>query len=80
MEHEAGNGARRGAGTGGGAVDGAELSAQPFSHGRADLGAAAERISAAVDRTLSAPATCTADLGGSLGTRAFTAAVIAALD
>ena len=47
--------------------------------GRSDCGAAAARITAAVDRTLSNPATRTADLGGSLGTRAFTAAVIAAL-
>ena len=49
-------------------------------HGRADLGNAAQRISAAVDRTLSDPATRTADLGGSLGTRAFTAAVIERID
>ncbi len=48
-------------------------------HGRSDLAAAASRISAAVDRTLSNPATRTADLGGPLGTRAFTTAVIAAL-
>lgn len=44
-----------------------------------DLAAAARRISAAVDRTLANPATRTADLGGPLGTRAFTAAVTAAL-
>ena len=46
---------------------------------RPELAAAARRITAALDRTLSNPATRTADLGGSLGTRAFTAAVIAAL-
>ena len=48
-------------------------------HERSDLAAAADRITAAVDRTLSNPATRTADLGGSLGTRAFTDAVVAAL-
>ena len=47
-------------------------------HGRSDCAAAAARITAAVDRALSNPATRTADLGGPLGTRAFTAAVIAA--
>ena len=52
---------------------------QAERHGRSDCAAAAARITAAVDRTLSNPATRTADLGGSLGTRAFTAAVIAAL-
>lgn len=46
---------------------------------RPDLAAAAGSISAAVDRTLANPATRTADLGGPLGTRAFTAAVTAAL-
>ena len=46
---------------------------------RPALAAAARRISAAVDRTLANPATRTADLGGPLGTRAFTAAVTAAL-
>ena len=49
-------------------------------HERSDLAAAASRIAAAVDGTLSNPATRTADLGGPLGTRAFTAAVIAALE
>ena len=49
-------------------------------HQRSDLAAAASRISAAVDGTLSNPATRTADLGGSLGTAAFTDAVIASLD
>ena len=49
-------------------------------HARSDLAAAATRITAAVDRTLSDPATRTADLGGSLGTRAFTVAVISLLD
>ena len=49
-------------------------------HRRPDLATAATRITAAVDRTLSDPATRTADLDGSLGTRAFTAAVIAGLD
>ena len=48
-------------------------------HRRPDLAAAAARISAAVDHTVANPATRTADLGGPLGTRAFTAAVIAAL-
>ena len=49
-------------------------------HDRSDLAAAASRIAAAVDGTLSNPATRTADLGGPLGTRAFTAAVLAALE
>ena len=49
-------------------------------HDRSDLAAAASRIAAAVDGTLSSPATRTADLGGPLGTRAFTAAVISSLD
>ncbi|MCY4483605.1 MAG: isocitrate/isopropylmalate family dehydrogenase [Spirochaetaceae bacterium] len=49
-------------------------------HQRSDLAAAASRISAAVDGTLSNPSTRTADLGGSLGTAAFTDAVIASLD
>jgi isocitrate/isopropylmalate dehydrogenase len=41
--------------------------------------AAAKAISAAVDKVLSRPQTRTADLGGRLGTRAFGAAVAAAL-
>ena len=49
-------------------------------HERADLAGTAARITAALDRTLANPATRTADLGGSLGTRAFTAAVISSLD
>ncbi len=49
-------------------------------HQRSDLAAAASRISAAVDGTLSNPSTRTADLGGSLGTAGFTDAVIASLD
>lgn len=49
-------------------------------HERSDLAVAAARITAALDRTLANPATRTADLGGSLGTRAFTAAVISALE
>ena len=49
-------------------------------HERSDLAGAAARITAALDRTLANPATRTADLGGSLGTRAFTAAVISALE
>ena len=49
-------------------------------HERADLASTASRIAAAVDGTLANPATRTADLGGPLGTRAFTAAVISSLD
>ena len=49
-------------------------------HRRPDLAAAGNRITAAVDRTLADPATRTADLGGDLGTEAFTAAVISSLD
>ena len=49
-------------------------------HGRPDLAATADRITAAVDGTLTNPATRTADLGGPLGTRAFTNAVISSLD
>ena len=45
----------------------------------AACGAAAKAISAAVDKVLSQPHTRTADLGGRLGTRAFSAAVAAAL-
>ena len=48
--------------------------------GRPDLAAAANRITAAVDRVLSEPATRTADLGGPLGTEAFTAAVVSSLE
>jgi 3-isopropylmalate dehydrogenase len=49
-------------------------------HERSDLGSAAARIAAAVDGTLANQATRTADLGGPLGTGAFTDAVIAALE
>ena len=49
-------------------------------HERSDLAGAAVRITGALDRTLSDPASRTADLGGPLGTRAFTAAVTSALD
>ena len=49
-------------------------------HQQPELAVAAARITTAVDHTLANPATRTVDLGGSLGTRAFTAAVIAALD
>ena len=49
-------------------------------HGQPDLASAANGITAAVDRTLTDPATRTADLGGPLGTRAFTAAVISSFD
>ena len=49
-------------------------------HERSDLAGAAARITAALDRTLANPATRTADLGGSLGTEAFTDAVISALE
>jgi 3-isopropylmalate dehydrogenase len=45
----------------------------------AACGEAAKAISAAVDEVLSKPQTRTADLGGRLGTRAFGAAVAAAL-
>jgi isocitrate/isopropylmalate dehydrogenase len=45
----------------------------------AACGEAAKAISAAVDKVLSKPETRTADLGGRLGTRAFGAAVAAAL-
>ena len=45
----------------------------------AACGAAAKAISAAVDKALSKPQSRTADLGGPLGTRAFAAAVAAAL-
>ncbi len=48
-------------------------------HGNAALIAAAGRIDAGLDRVLADPATRTRDLGGSLGTRAFTTAVLAAL-
>ena len=49
-------------------------------HERSDLAGAAARITAALDRTLANPATRTADLGGDLGTEAFTAAVISSFD
>jgi 3-isopropylmalate dehydrogenase len=43
-------------------------------------GEAGKAISLAVDRVLANPQTRTADLGGTLGTRAFGAAVAAALE
>ncbi len=48
-------------------------------HGDARLGQAAAAIEAALDRVVAEPATRTRDLGGTLGTAAFTEAVIAAL-
>ncbi|MEK9722380.1 MAG: isocitrate/isopropylmalate dehydrogenase family protein [Rhodospirillaceae bacterium] len=48
-------------------------------HGNGALSRAADRIDAAVDAAIADPATRTADLGGTLGTRAFTDAVIANL-
>jgi 3-isopropylmalate dehydrogenase len=45
-------------------------------HGRAELRDAGAALAAAVEATLATPATRTADLGGSLGTRAFGRAVI----
>jgi 3-isopropylmalate dehydrogenase len=47
--------------------------------GNGALGAAAARIEAAVDAALKNPQTRTADLGGTLGTRAFAKAVAGAL-
>jgi 3-isopropylmalate dehydrogenase len=47
-------------------------------HDRADLAGAAQAMTAATDNLLSDPATCTADLGGRLGTAAFGKAVTAA--
>ena len=49
-------------------------------HGRADLGDAGRAIEAAVDAVLANPAQRTSDLGGSTGTRAFGAAVVAHLE
>jgi 3-isopropylmalate dehydrogenase len=49
-------------------------------HGRTDLRLAGQKLSAAVETTLEAPATRTPDLGGSLGTRAFGRAVIERLE
>lgn len=48
-------------------------------HGRPDLAEASASIRVAVDAVLSDPATRTRDLGGSLGTAAFGAAIVAAL-
>jgi isocitrate/isopropylmalate dehydrogenase len=45
-------------------------------HARPDLNRAAKVIERAIDTTLATPETRTADLGGKLGTRAFTEAVI----
>ena len=47
--------------------------------GDARLGQAAAAIEAALDRVVAEPATRTRDLGGTLGTESFTAAVVAAL-
>ncbi len=47
--------------------------------GEAGLGRAAALIDAALDQVLAVPAQRTRDLGGTLGTRAFTATVIEAL-
>lgn len=49
-------------------------------HGRADLRSAAAAIELAVDAALANPATRTGDLGGNCGTRAFGAAVVAAIE
>jgi 3-isopropylmalate dehydrogenase len=49
-------------------------------HGRADLCDAGRAIEAAVDAVLANPAQRTSDLGGSTGTRAFGAAVVAHLE
>ena len=48
-------------------------------HRNAALGDAARRIEGAVDAALKDPATRTADLGGTLGTREFAQAVVAGL-
>ncbi len=48
--------------------------------GRAELTSAGQAIEAAVDTVLANPAQRTADLGGSTGTRAFGAAVVAQLE
>lgn len=48
-------------------------------HGQGALEQAADAMEAAVERVLANPATRTADLGGSLGTQAFTEAVIRSL-
>jgi 3-isopropylmalate dehydrogenase len=48
--------------------------------GRENFAAAALAIESAVDGLLADPATRTADLGGMLGTKAFTEALLAALD
>lgn len=47
---------------------------------RADLTAAADTLKTETDALLSSPATRTPDLGGTCGTRAFTAALVAAID
>jgi isocitrate dehydrogenase (NAD+) len=48
-------------------------------HGREEFNAAAVAIEAAIDAVLAEPATRTRDLGGSLGTRAFTQHVVEAI-
>lgn len=48
-------------------------------HGRPDLAEAARRIEAAVNTALNDPQGRTADLGGSIGTGAYTARILAAL-
>jgi len=49
-------------------------------HGREDLAAAERAIEWAVDELVRHPATRTRDLGGQLGTKAWTSALLAALD
>ena len=49
-------------------------------HQRNDLGAAAKALEVAVDACLADPATRTVDIGGTLGTRAFGAAVVGRLE
>ncbi len=44
-------------------------------HGRDEYASAERLIDAAIDELIAVPATRTADLGGALGTRAFTAAL-----
>ena len=48
-------------------------------HGRAEFGEAERALDSAVDALLKGPATRTRDLGGALGTRAWTQALVAQL-
>jgi 3-isopropylmalate dehydrogenase len=48
-------------------------------HSRPEFDAAAKAIEAAIDAALQSPETRTADLGGKLGTKAFTAKLVAAI-